>query len=91
VACEPLTVIIFDKAKLFQTGPTSQRNRNFGTKLHTLVCYEQEEFSTLFKLYSAQERLEYLEAKHPAKFYKRVSLSQIAFLSWCSKGNIKSN
>ncbi len=77
VACEPLTAIIFDKDKLFQTAQQANEIETLGRNCIRLFATKQEEFSTLFKLYSAQERLEYLEAKHP-EILQRVSLSQLA-------------
>lgn len=77
VACEPLTAIIFDKDKLFQAARQASEIETLGRNCIRLFATKQEEFSTLFKLYSAQERLEYLEAKHP-EILQRVSLSQLA-------------
>jgi CRP-like cAMP-binding protein len=68
VACEPLIAIVFDKDKLFQTAQQANEIETLGRNCIRLFATKQEEFSTLFKLYSAQERLEYLEAKHP-EFY----------------------
>jgi cAMP-binding proteins - catabolite gene activator and regulatory subunit of cAMP-dependent protein kinases len=77
VACEPLTAIVFDKDKLFQVAKQANEIETLGRNCIRLFATKQEEFSTLFKLYSAQERLEYLEAKHP-EILQRVSLSQLA-------------
>jgi CRP-like cAMP-binding protein len=77
VACEPLTAIIFNKDRLFQAAKQTNEIETLGRNCVRLFAMKQEEFSTLFKLYSAQERLEYLEAKYP-EILQRVSLSQIA-------------
>lgn len=77
IACEPLTTIIFDRDKLFQLTKQVHEIETLGRNCIRLFASKQEEFSTLFKLYSAQERLEYLEAKHP-EILQRVSLSQLA-------------
>jgi CRP-like cAMP-binding protein len=77
IACEPLTAILFDKEKLFQAAKQANQIETLGRNCIRLFASKQEEFSTLFKLYSAQERLEYLEAKHP-EILQRVSLSQLA-------------
>jgi len=77
VACEPLTAITFDKDKLFQTAQQANEIDTLGRNCIRLFATKQEEFSTLFKLYSAQERLKYLETKHP-EILQRVSLSQLA-------------
>lgn len=77
IACEPLTVIIFDKAKLFQAAQECREIENLGRHCVRLIATKQEKFATLFKLYSAQERLEYVEQKYP-EMTQRISLSQLA-------------
>lgn len=77
MACEPLTTIIFDKNKLFQATKQANEIETLGRNCIRLFATKQEEFATLFKLYSAQERLEYLETKHP-EILQRVPLSQLA-------------
>lgn len=77
IACEPLTAIIFDKEKLFQAAKEVHEIETLGRNCIRLFATKQEEFATLFKLYSAKERLEYLETKHP-EILQRVSLSQLA-------------
>lgn len=77
VACEPLTAVLFDKQKLYQAAQQAVEIETLGRHCVRLFASRQEEFSTLFKLYSAQERLEYLETKHP-EILQRVSLSQLA-------------
>jgi CRP-like cAMP-binding protein len=77
VACEAMKLIIFDKEKLFQASQQSNEIETLGRHCIRLFATKQEEFSTLFKLYSAQQRLEYLEIKHP-EILQRVSLSQLA-------------
>lgn len=77
VACEPLTTIIFDKSRLFQIAEQTNEVEVLGRKCIRLFATKQEEFSNIFKLYSAQERLEYLESKYP-EMLQRVPLSQLA-------------
>ncbi|MEO9257073.1 MAG: Crp/Fnr family transcriptional regulator [Crocinitomicaceae bacterium] len=77
VACEPLTTIIFDKDKLFQVANQTIEIETLGRNCIRLFATKQEELSILFKLYSAKERLEYLETKYP-EIIQRVSLSQLA-------------
>lgn len=77
IACEPLTVIVFNKEKLFQAAKQANEIETLGRNCIRVFATKQEEFSTLFKLYSAQERLAYLETKHP-EVLQRVSLSQLA-------------
>jgi CRP-like cAMP-binding protein len=77
VACELLTVIIFDKEKLFEAAQQAPEIETLGRHCIRLFATKQEEFSNLFKLYTPQERLEYMETRHPAML-QRVSLSQLA-------------
>lgn len=77
VACEPLTAIIFDKDKLFHATKQANEIETLGRNCIRLFATKQEEFSTLFKLYSARERLEYVETKYP-EILQRVPLSQLA-------------
>lgn len=77
VACEHVIAVVFDKVKLFQAAKESPEIESLGRHCLRLFASKQEEFATLFKLYSAQERLAYLEAKHP-DMLQRVSLSQLA-------------
>lgn len=77
IACEPLTAILFDKEKLFQAAKQANEIETLGRYCIRLFASKQEEFSSLFKRYSAQERLEYIEAKYP-EILQRVSLSQLA-------------
>ena len=77
VACELSTIIIFDKEKLFQIAEQVGEVETLGRNCIRLFATKQEEFSNLFKLYSAQERLAYLEAKYP-EILQRVPLSQLA-------------
>jgi len=76
-ACEPLTVTVFDKQKLFQAAKHTKEIDTLGRNCIRLFATRQEEFSNLFKLYSAKERVEYMEARHP-EIFQRVSLSQLA-------------
>lgn len=77
IACEPLTVIVFDKIKLFTAAKQENEIEALGRNCIRVFATRQEEFSNLFKLYSAQERLEYFETNYP-KMLQRVSLSQLA-------------
>lgn len=77
VACEPLQVVVFDKKKLFEAAQQSVEIEALGRNCIRAFATRQEEFANLFKLYSAQERLEYLENKYP-KIIQRVALSQLA-------------
>lgn len=77
IACEPLTTIIFDKDTLFQIAAEAIEVETLGRNCIRVFATKQEEFSNLFKLYTAQERLAYLEDKYP-EISQRVPLSQLA-------------
>lgn len=77
IACEPLEAVIFDKQKLFEVAKQSPQIEALGRNCIRLFATKQEEFSTVFKLYTAQDRLAYLETNHP-EMLQRVSLSQLA-------------
>jgi CRP-like cAMP-binding protein len=79
IACEPLNTVIFDKKKLFQAAKKAPEIEVLGRNCIRLFASKQEEFSNLFKLYSAQDRLEYLEINHP-DMLQRIPLSQLASL-----------
>lgn len=76
-ACEELHVIIFDKEKLFTIAEQHIEIESLGRHCIRQFASKQEEFSNLFKLYSAQERLEYIERKYP-EILQRVPLIQLA-------------
>ncbi|MEQ7802198.1 Crp/Fnr family transcriptional regulator [Pedobacter sp. ASV1-7] len=77
LACEPLTAIVFDKNKLFEAAKQAPEIETLGRNCIRLFASKQEEFATLFKLYSAQDRLKYIEEHHP-NMLQRVPLSQLA-------------
>jgi CRP-like cAMP-binding protein len=77
IACEFLTVTVFDKQKLFQVAQQASEIETLGRNCIRLFATKQEEFSNLFKLYSVQERLAYLETYHPY-ILQKVPLSQLA-------------
>lgn len=77
MACEPLTAIIFDRQKLFEAAKQAPEIETLGRNCIRLFASKQEEFATLFKLYSAQDRLKYIEEHHPLML-QRVPLSQLA-------------
>jgi CRP-like cAMP-binding protein len=77
IACEPLTTILFDKEKLFQVSKQASEIETLGRNCIRLFATKQETFSNLFKLYSARNRLVYLETYYP-EMVQRVPLSQLA-------------
>lgn len=77
IACEELHAVIFDKTKLFGIAEKSSEIESLGRHCIRQFASRQEEFSNLFKLYTAQERLEYLEDQHPYMI-QRIPLTQLA-------------
>ncbi|MGN7705808.1 Crp/Fnr family transcriptional regulator [Chryseobacterium sp. 22543] len=77
IACEDLHVVIFDKTKLFEAARNAPEIETLGRHCIRQFASRQEEFSNLFKLYTAKQRLEYIESKHP-EMLQRISLTQLA-------------
>jgi len=77
IACEPLNAIVFDKGELFRAAAKVPEIETLGRLCIRLFASKQEEFSSLFKLYSASERLAYIEKHHP-HMLQRVSLTQLS-------------
>jgi CRP-like cAMP-binding protein len=77
IACETLTAILFDKEKLFLVAKESAEIEALGRCCIRLFASKQEAFSRLLRLYSARERLEYIEKNYP-HLLQRVPLTQLA-------------
>lgn len=77
IACEELYTVAFDKIKLFEAAGKNPEIETLGRHCIRQFASRQEEFSNLFKLYTAQERLEYFETKYP-EMLQRISLTQLA-------------
>lgn len=77
IACEPLTVVEFNKEKLFEISKHAPEIEALGRCCIRLYAVKQEELSTAFQLYSAEDRLKYIEETRPM-ILQRVSLSQLA-------------
>jgi CRP-like cAMP-binding protein len=77
IACEQLSTIIFDKEKLFLAAKETVEIETLGRNCIRVFAAKQDEFSNLFKLYSPQGRLEYLETKYP-EIFQRVPLTQLS-------------
>ncbi|WP_240155004.1 Crp/Fnr family transcriptional regulator [Chitinophaga sp. Cy-1792] len=77
IVTEPTTAICFDRDKLFEISNGNKEIELLGRLCIRRFASIQEEFSKLFQLYSAEERLIYLENHHP-EILQRVSLSQLA-------------
>lgn len=77
IACEQLEVVVFHKEILFHLAKECIEIESLGRSCIRLFAQRQEELSTIFQLYTAKERLEYVEAKRP-EITQRVPLTQIA-------------
>lgn len=77
IACEQLEVVVFHKETLFDLAKECIEIESLGRSCIRLFAQKQEELSTIFQLYSAKERLEYIETKRP-EITQRVPLTQIA-------------
>lgn len=76
-ACEPLSVIVFDKFKLKEVSQKAKEIETLGKNCIRLFSTKQEEFANLFHLYNAEERLLYIEKNHP-DMLQRISLTQLS-------------
>ncbi len=76
-ACEPLTVIAFNKQKLLKASQQAPEIETLGRHCIRVFATKQEQHANLFKLYSAKERYELLEQTQPG-ILQRVSLSQLS-------------
>ena len=77
ITCEPSTIIVFDKDKLFQLAKEYIEIEALGRNCIRSFTIKQKEFSNLFKLYSTEERFEYLE-KNYSDILERVPLTQLS-------------
>lgn len=77
MACEPMTVVVFDRDGLFKVAKESIEIEALGRCCVRRFATKQEEWATVFQLYTPEERLEYLESKRP-ELLQRVPLSQLA-------------
>lgn len=77
IACEPLSVIQFNKPKLIEIAKNNIEIERMGRLFIHNFAAKQDEFSNLIKLYSAEERLNYIEKYH-GEMINRIPLSQLA-------------
>ena len=77
IACEPITTVIFDKVLLFEVAKQTPEIEALGRNCIRLFAARQDEFAILFNIYSAKDRLAYIEEKHP-RLLQRVSQTQLA-------------
>ncbi|MBZ4188545.1 Crp/Fnr family transcriptional regulator [Niabella beijingensis] len=76
-AGEPLEVIVFDKALLQEAAGRSPEIEALGRACIRIFAARQEAFANLFQLYTATNRLEYLEHHYPFML-QRVPLTRLA-------------
>ena len=76
-AGEPTIIFEFDKDKLLNLYKLSPEIESFGRKLLEELLIDQEEHSTLFKIYSATERYNYIFQNKPY-LLQRISLTHLA-------------
>ncbi len=76
-SCEPMTVIVFDKQKLMEASRQSHEIETLGRNCMRVFASRQELHADLFKLYTAQERYEFLE-QNETEMLQRVSLTQLS-------------
>ena len=76
--CENVVVVIIEKNKLIdRTYKSSLEFEIFGRKMLEFMIMKQDEHLSLFKLYTPQQRYEYIENNRP-EILRRVALTQIA-------------
>lgn len=77
IACEPLDIVAFNKQKLFEIAQQVPEIETLGRKCIRRFATKQEAYATLFRLFTAQERYEWLE-QHQPQMLQRVSLTQLS-------------
>ncbi len=76
-ACEPVLIIQLDREKLLAAYEDATEIERFGRKILERLLARQEEGSDQFRLFTAQERYEYIQAHQP-EILQRVSLTQLS-------------
>jgi CRP-like cAMP-binding protein len=77
-ACENMVVVKIEKNKLIErVYNNSQEFEIFGRKMLELMIMKQDAHVNLFKLYTPQQRYEFIEKNRP-EIIRRVALTQIA-------------
>jgi CRP-like cAMP-binding protein len=76
-ACQPVTVVRFDKEKLREASRQDLQIEVLGRKCLQQIAAHQEKHAALYKLMTAQQRYEYLEQYAP-HMLQRVSLTQLS-------------
>lgn len=77
-ANENMVIVKIEKNNLFEHALKNRMEfESFGLKMLEFMIMKQDEHLNLFKLYTPQQRYEYLE-KHQPEIIRRVALTQIA-------------
>jgi CRP-like cAMP-binding protein len=76
-ACEDLTVVVFDKKKLYEAAKQDPAIETLGRKCLQQIAVKQEKHAAMYKLMTAQERYEYFENNAP-EILQRISLTQLS-------------
>jgi CRP-like cAMP-binding protein len=77
-ACEKMVVVKIKKNELIERAYKNTKEFEiFGRKMLEFMIIKQDEHLNLFKLYTPQQRYEYLEKNQP-EIIRRVSLTQMA-------------
>ncbi len=76
-ACEPLTVIKFDKSKVFEVSRKAPEIELIAKRNLQLIAAKQEKQLELYRLLTAAQRYEYLEKNQP-QILQRVPLTLLS-------------
>lgn len=76
-ACENLSVVRFDKRRLFEAAAQSTEIETLGRKCLQRIAAKQEKHAAMFKIMNATERYAYMTAHFP-EILQRVSLTQLS-------------
>lgn len=76
-ACEDITVVRFDKHKLYAASSQNADIETLGRKCLQRIAAKQEKHAAMYKLMNAHERYAYLENNFP-EMLQRVSLTQLS-------------
>jgi CRP-like cAMP-binding protein len=77
ITCESAVIVELDKRKLLAAYEGAAEIERFGRRTLESLLAKQEEWSDLFRLFTAQQRYEYLQ-EHRPEMLQRVSLTQLS-------------
>jgi len=76
-ACEDISIVRFDKKRLYEAAAQSAEIEMLGRKCLQRIAAKQEKHAAMFKLMNAQERYDYIEEHFP-EILQRVSLTRLS-------------